>query len=160
MKVKLLVGALVVLVIINIAALGSFWYMHKQGGDDRRPGREYRMNRWGNDLSRDERRRLRRAVRSFHQDLRPQIEQTRALEADLIASMKRDPVPRAHIDSLLEAISQNRLQIARQATDRMIAMGDSLSPAERELMMNALMRFRRAQFDRDGDRQHQQEGHR
>jgi hypothetical protein len=51
-------------------------------------------------------------------------------------------MPRAHIDSLLEQISKNRLEIARRATDRMIAMGDSLTPDERGRMADALLRFR------------------
>lgn len=157
MKVKWLVGALVVLVIINIAALGSFWYMHHQapppGPGFERSGRGEKMERrHGRNLSRDERRRLFRAMRSFHQDVRPLIDQTDALEEDLIASMKQDPVPRARVDSLLEGISQKRLEIARLATDRMIAMGDSLAPEDRERMLDALMRFRRGQFDREGGR--------
>jgi hypothetical protein len=60
--------------------------------------------------------------------------------------MKKDPVPRAHIDSLHQQISANRLEIARRATDRMIAMGDSLSPAEREHMIDAMARMRRGGF--------------
>ena len=148
MKVKLLVGALVVLVIMNIAALGTFWFMQKQGSQFRdRPGREWRAQRGGgSDLSREERRRVRRAMRSIHQEVRPLIDETASLENELIASMKKDPAPRAHIDSLHQQISAKRLEIARRATDRMIAMADSLSPAERDQMIDAMARFRRAEF--------------
>lgn len=156
MKVKLLVGALVVLMIMNIAALGTFWFMHHQTSHFRdRPGREWRMRHGGgNDLSREERQRARRAMRSIHQDLRPLIDETASLEDDLIASMKKDPAPTAHIDSLLEQISAKRLEVARRATDRMIAMADSLSPAERDHMIDAMVKFRRGGFDgrMDGSR--------
>jgi uncharacterized membrane protein len=81
-------------------------------------------------------------ARSIHQDIGPLAEQTRDLEKQLINSMRKDPIPRAHIDSLLEQISRNRLEIARKATDRMIAMGDSLTPDERGHMADALLRFR------------------
>jgi uncharacterized membrane protein len=147
MKVKILVIALIVLVIVNIAALGTFWYMHHRGpsfvsGD--MPRREWRMQRWGgHHLDREERRNVFRAMRSLHQEVRPVIEQTGQLEDQLIAALKEDPVPRARIDSLLRRISDNRLEIARRTTDRMIAMGDSLSAEEREAMIDAIARFRR-----------------
>jgi uncharacterized membrane protein len=150
MKVKLLVGALIVLVIMNLAALGTFWFMrdHRPAPPfGERPGREWRMHRGaGHNLSREERQLVFRAMRGIPQEVRPLIEETGVLEDDLIASMKKDPVPRAHIDSLHQQISAKRLEIARRATDRMIAMSDSLSPAERELMIDAMVRFRRGGF--------------
>ncbi len=153
MKVKLLVGALVVLVIVNIAALGTFWFMHHTGKHHGyRSGHEWRSHhRGGNDLSRDERRRVFRAMRGIRQEVRPLIDETKSLENDLIASMKKDPAPRAHIDSLHQQISAKRLEIARRATDRMIAMGDSLSSAERDLMIDAMVRHRRGGFEERGD---------
>jgi hypothetical protein len=143
MKVKLLVGALLVLVLINIAALGSFWFLHAHGRHhgDRRYDREHRSHRFAN-VSEDERQKLFRAMKSFHEDVKPLSDATAKLEDDVVASMRKDPVPRAHIDSLLEQISKNRLELARRATDRMIAMGDSLSADERGHMVDALMRFR------------------
>jgi uncharacterized membrane protein len=90
----------------------------------------------------EERRRLVRAMRSFHEETYPLAQETRALEEDLIASMGEDPVPRTRIDSLLQRISANRLEIARRATDHMIAMGDSLSPEQREHITQALIRMR------------------
>ena len=155
MKVKLLVGALVVLVIINIAALGSFWFMHFHGRHHGggRHHRDHRSHRWAS-VSNDEREKLFRAMKSFHEDVKPITEQTGKLEEDLIASMRKDPVPRAHIDSLLEQISKNRLEIAHRATDRMIAMGDSLSPDERGHLVDALMRFRHGQFGGREGRHH------
>jgi len=153
MKVKILVGALVLLVVMNLAALGSFWYMQSRAPrphsgwsqDDGNRERRYGVQ----DMSREERRRLLRTMQSFRDEVRPLKEQTRQLEADLVASMREDPVPRARIDSLLQAISNNRLEIARRATDHMIALGDSLSPTEREHVIDVLMRLRP---NRPGDR--------
>jgi uncharacterized membrane protein len=144
MKVKVLIGALVVLVIMNVAALGSFLFLHLHA---RHQGtmREPMAHRWVmRNVPEKDRDRLFRTMRSIHDDLRPLAEDTGKLEDDLIRSMRQDPAPRAHIDSLLEQISKNRLEIARRATDRMIAMGDSLTPDERGHMVDAMMRFRRA----------------
>ena len=152
MKVKLLVGALVVLVLVNIAAIGTFWFMHHQGHHSHRSGREWRSQHEGKyDLSREERKRVRRAVRSIREEVRPLIDETKSLENDLIASMKKDPAPRGHIDSLHQQISAKRLEIARRATDRMIAMGDSLSTAQRDLMIDAMVRHRRSGFEARGE---------
>ena len=154
MKVKLLVGALVVLMIMNVAALGSFLFLHLHGDRAPGPGRERLVHRWvARNIPQEDREQLFRTMRSFHQEVQPLVEQTADLEAQLIATMRENPVPRARIDSLLEQISHNRLEIARRATDRMIAMGDSLTPDERGHMVDALMRFRRGGPGGPGDRQ-------
>lgn len=153
MKTRLLVGAVILLVVVNLAALGSFWYMHArtEHAGNQSPGREWRMRNFGKDMSRDERERLLRTVQGFRREVRPLIEQTRDLEAELMEAMRKNPVSLEHIDSLNVAISQKRLEIARHATDRMIALGDSLEPEQREEMLKTLMRYRRSQYD-DGER--------
>jgi uncharacterized membrane protein len=151
MKVKFLVTAIVMLVIINVAALGSFWYIHAKESRDRNPGREWRMRNMGKDLPREDRERLIRMVQGFRRDVRPLLDETRRLEDEMMESLRKETVSRDHIDSLNVAISQNRLEISRRATERMIAMGDSLEPAQREHMMRTLMRTRRSQYD-DGER--------
>jgi uncharacterized membrane protein len=153
MKIKLLVGAVIVLIIVNLAALGSFWFMHAKAGQgrDTRPGREWRMRNFGRDMPRDERERLLRMVQGFRRETRPLIEETRDLENQLMEAMRQGSASREHIDSLNVAIAQSRLEIARRATERMIALGDSLNPDQREEMMKTLMRYRRSQYD-DGQR--------
>jgi Spy/CpxP family protein refolding chaperone len=151
MKVKLLVGVLVVLMIMNVAALGSFLFLHLHGRHGGGHGGD-RTHRWVmRNVPEQDRERLFRTMRSFHEEVRPLVEQTGDLESQLIASMRQDPVSRARVDSLLEQISRNRLEIARRATDRMIAMGDSLTPDERGHTVDALMRFRHGQRGRSND---------
>jgi Spy/CpxP family protein refolding chaperone len=143
MKVKVLIGALAVLMVMNMAALGAFFFFHLHARHHGLHGRERFTHRWVmRNVPEGDRERLMRTMRSFHEEVRPLAEQTGKLEEELISSMRKDPAPRAHIDSLLEQISQNRLEIARRATDRMIAMGDSLTPDERGHMVDALMRSR------------------
>lgn len=146
MKVRWLVGALVVLVIMNLAALGAFLFAYLHGPPDHgwRAGRPWAMHHWVARQNPEEQRKLFRAMRSFHEEVVPLIESTDQLEGDLIASMGADPVSQAHVDSLLEQISRNRLEIAQRATRRMIALGDSLSSEEREHLMEMLVRMQRA----------------
>jgi uncharacterized membrane protein len=145
MKIKLLVGALVVLVVMNIAAIGTFLFVHMHGPHPMaglHEGRRMHRGEFRHELSRDEREKLRHTMESFHREVRPLVQETGRLEDDLIASMGKDPVSRAHIDSLLDQISKNRLELAHRATDRMSAMGDSLSAEQRTHLMQALVRMR------------------
>ncbi len=142
MKIKLLVGALVLLVVVNIAAIGAFLFV--QTHHPRHPAR-WRHSMQGRPfvkLDREKRQALSEAMKEFHEEARDVIEETHALENDAIAAMGESPVPRARIDSLLERISDRRLEIARRATNRMIEMGERLTPKERERLMAALMRMR------------------
>ncbi len=140
MKIKILVGVLVALMVINIAALGSFLYLHHHAKNAKQPNRAHRFAiRY---VPEKDRAKFFRTARARRMDIGPLAEETSALEKDLIASMRQNPVPRAHIDSVLEQISRNRLEINRKATDRMIAMGDSLTDDERGRRVDALLRFR------------------
>jgi hypothetical protein len=141
MKVKFIIGALVVLLIMNIAAVGSFFYLHHHSSQYHKGDR---VHRWVlRNVPAGDREKFFRTVKSVHEDIGPLADSTSGLEKQLINSMRQDPVPRAHIDSLLEQISRNRLEIARRATDRMIAMGDSLTPDERGHIVDAILRFRK-----------------
>jgi uncharacterized membrane protein len=141
MKLKVLVGALVVLLIINIAAIGSFLYLHHHAKHPpKQPDRAHRFAmRY---VPEKDRAKFFRTARALRLDIGPLADETRGLEKQLIESMRQDPVPRAHVDSLLEHIARNRLEINRKATSRMIAMGDSLTADERGHMVDALLRFR------------------
>lgn len=146
MKIKLLVGALVLLLIVNISAVVMFVIVNQRQSHLMASwpmaGRMDRAGRMPGDLSVEERHKLLTAMSDFHQETHGLMEKTRALEDDVITSMSEDPVPRAHIDSLLQQISDNRLELARRATDRMIKMGRSLTPQEREHIMRAIVRYR------------------
>ena len=140
MKIKILVGVLVALMVINIAAFGSFLYLHHHAKNTKQPNRAHRFAiRY---VPEKDRAKFFRTARALRMDIGPLAEETSALEKDLIESMRQNPVPQAHVDSLLEQIASHRLEINRKATDRMIAMGDSLTNDERGRMVDALLRFR------------------
>jgi Spy/CpxP family protein refolding chaperone len=158
MKVKLLVGALALLIVMNLAALGAFLVVqthHRSpmgwhhGGDrgaarmgDRGGARARLHDHLMGQLGPEERKKLFASMKEFHEKNGDMMRQTHMMEEDAIASMRQDPVPRAHIDSLLQQISANRLEIARHATDQMIALGKTLTPDQREHLMDAIMHMR------------------
>ena len=145
MKVKILVGALIVLVAMNLAALGAFLVVQKQhrtASDWHRGDRRARHERLMSQLGAEERERVLASMKEFHEQNDGLMRETRQLEENAIASMRMDPVPRVHIDSLLEQISANRLEIARRATDRLVSLGETLTPDQREQVMNAIIHSR------------------
>lgn len=142
MKLKLLVGGLVLLMVMNLAAITAFLVVQTRHP---RPPIEWSQRGHGRSLSglsREKRKALMESMRAFHEQSAGLIQETRALEDSAIAAMGQDPVPRARIDTLLVEISNNRLEIARRATDHMISLGEKLTPEEREHVMRALMRMR------------------
>lgn len=142
MKIKLLVGALVLLMVVNIAAIAAFLVVQTHHPRHFARWRHSIHGRPFAKLDREKRQALSDAMKQFHEEARDVIEETHALENEAIAAMGESPVPRARIDSLLERISDNRLEIARRATNRMIEMGERLTPKERERLMAGLMRMR------------------
>jgi hypothetical protein len=139
MKIKWLVGALVVLIVLNVATMGAFLYAHLHDNGwrgHRSPPMRFLENRGPREKDA-----LFRAMRSFHEQVGPLVAETDRLDADLIASLARNPVPQEHIDSLLTVISAKRLEVARRATHHMIALGDSLSVEERQHMMSMLLQL-------------------
>jgi uncharacterized membrane protein len=160
MKIKLLLGALVLLIVVNLAAIGAFLYMQRRAPApppmvpagaplspvDEHPdgpgiGGPFPRGPMA-DLAPEERRRIFQGMRAFQRDVRPLLEETRALEDSLVAAMSARPVRRERVDALLKEIADRRLEIARRATDHAIALGDSLNPEERERLMNAIVRMR------------------
>lgn len=136
MKIKLLVGALVLLLVMNVAAVATFVVVQV------RTPRLVLQDRPLRDLDREKRRALLASMKEFREQARDLIDETHALEDEAIAAMGETPVPRARIDSLLEQISANRLEIARGATDHMIKLGESLTPEERKQIMTFIMHKR------------------
>jgi uncharacterized membrane protein len=163
MKVKILVGALILLVAMNLAALGAFLMIqthHRPPVEWSRSGSRGRLHeRLIGQLGPEERKKVFESMRAFHEKNGDLMRETRQLEDAAISAMREDPVPRARVDSLLQQISANRLEIARRATDEMISLGKTLSPEQREHLLNAIMHLRgdgprpgrRGWHDKDAD---------
>ena len=147
MKLKILIGVLVFLIVLNLATIGSFVYMRVTQGErtDRWPvpGMMRGTSRPGERAPRAEfrnehRKELRKLFREFHsetQDLRLRIHD---LQGEAFALMQQDPVPKAEVDSLLEEISTLHLQISKAATQKMIESREFMSPEQMKMFFNAI----------------------
>jgi hypothetical protein len=158
MKLKLLVGILVILIAVNLATIGSYLYrMNKHGDHFRhkaplpwlshperpggmpsdRPGHALRGK-----LNRAERERLMQLL----SELRMETEDLRILihdmESEVMMALRQDTIPRDRVDSLLHEISTVHLQISQKATNKMIEAKSHLSTEQQELFYDAMLRAR------------------
>lgn len=155
MKVKVLIGILVALIVLNLATIGSFVYTRWRAPEndlsvvspapdvDRRPDAwERRGGRGRFRPSRDERQQLMALLSEF----RTQTEEIRQKifedEFRVFELMQQDGVPVAEIDSLLEEISTSRLEVQRLAVDKLIESKAHLSPQQQRRFFNAILGMR------------------
>lgn len=151
MKVKILIGVLVFLMVVNVATIGSFVCLrYKQErriadfrghGFSERQGRaplqaeRRRMMRF----PREHRKQMRELLREFQTDTAELRLRVHELEAETFELMQRDPVPTAQVDSLLEEISAVKLGISKIATHKMIETKSLLSPEQQEMFFKAML---------------------
>lgn len=152
MKVKLLVGALLFLIAVNLATIGSYVYL-RFSGTHTRPyfNREY-MNRhpFGRgpgpgpalQLNRQQRQQLFNLLKDFRQETEPQRRQIDSLERKTFQLMQQQPVQMDSINSNLKQISDIRYMISQQIIKKLMAAKSYLNPRQQHQFYNAIMRAR------------------
>jgi len=147
MKLRILIGILVFLIVVNLATIGSFVYMRvtqdRSEGVWRVPGMTRESPRAGRRAPRAEfrhehRKELRKLFSEFHsetQDLRIRIHE---LQGEAFALMQQEPVAQAQVDSLLEEISILHLEISKAATRKMIESREFMTPEQMKMFFNAI----------------------
>jgi hypothetical protein len=167
MKIKVLIGVLVFLIVLNMATIGSFLFMRWRADGDtprvHRAPRVSRINR-GHELphvqpppfrpSGEERKQLFALLEGFRADTEELRLKMFALEENVFELMRRDEVPRARVDSLLEEIAGVRTEIGRMAVDRLIESKEHLSPEQQQRFFESILETRSG---RGGGRRWQQE---
>jgi Spy/CpxP family protein refolding chaperone len=151
MKLKILMGALLFLIVLNVATIGTFLYihftrppqpsgLHTVGPDGGRPfdgGGPHALH-----FRSKERMQLRKLMQDFHLETVDLHARLSTLEDETFALMQQDPVPRADVDSLLGELSTVRLEIMRKATDKLIEAKAFLTPEQEERFYSAILGMR------------------
>lgn len=147
MRLKILIGVLLFLIVVNIATIGSYIYFRVQDNGDRRNDRF--------DLPGDFPRRFSRPP---HLDLTPEqmqqllelrmsfAEATKGLSLEIAKSrgeiyelLKRDSVSWTSIEEKLQQIANLRIQIEKVAIKKLIEAQDYLSSEQREHLFRFLL---------------------
>lgn len=141
MKLKIIIGVLVFLIVVNVATIGSFvYYRFKQERkieDTRRPG-THRSDRPYSRIHEEHRGKLVQLFREFRSETKDMRNQIHELQNETFSLMQEDPVPTARVDSLLEEISAVHLEISKAATKKMFEARSFLSPEELKAFFNAI----------------------
>jgi uncharacterized membrane protein len=151
MKIKILIGLLLFLILVNLATIGSYLVMLKRG-KAAEPSRRGMMTQpadapfaEGRPLRRmspELRKQLQDNIRALHRNTRDLRMTIHGLEAETFALMQMEPVPAERVDSLLQEIAAARLEMSRMATKNLIEARSELSPEERKLLFDALLSSR------------------
>jgi Spy/CpxP family protein refolding chaperone len=155
MKLKVLVGFLGFLIVLNLATIGTFLYVHFTkpptpaafAPPDAAPrGGPMGERPWFRGLPPEQRRELVALLEEFQQETSEERTKLRTLEGDVFRLMQNDSIPAARVDSLLEEISHVRLGISRAAIHKLVKAKTVLTPEEQRMFFDAILQARPALF--------------
>lgn len=138
-KLKILIGALVFLIVVNLATLGSYIYFrvqHKQPefvGDF--PGRFSRPPHL--DLDKEQRRHLFELRKNFEEDTKEISEEIARTREEIYQILKQDSVPMEVVEEKLQKVANLRMQIEKMAIRNLLEARQYLNPQQ----MDHLYRF-------------------
>ena len=150
MKVKILVGALLFLIAVNLATIGSYVYF-RFSANNSRPffNREYMSRQpFGRgpgprlQLDRQQRQQLFKLLSEFRKETEPQRKNIDSLEKETFRLMQKSPVPMDSIDANLKHIADIRFEISQQIIKKLMTAKSYLTPRQQHQFYNAIMRAR------------------
>ena len=148
MKVKILVGILVLLITINLGTLGSYLYFRWIHIDRTPPaGARFRSSferpeRSKIKLEREQRVQLRQLLGDYHNEsdsLRKEMWET---ENELFSLLHQTRIPMDSVNAALEKISDIRLRISQLAVKKMIAAKSFLTLEQQRHFFNMILQSR------------------
>lgn len=143
MKVKILVGLLIFLIIVNLATIGTYVYFRFTGPpfrefDNRQPGGAH-MPPPIRELGDKEREAMFKLMRDFFEETHGLRDSVRTHEHELYSLFQQDPVPQEKIEAKLKEIAGIKIEISKKAAARFIEAKTFLSPGQQERFFNSIM---------------------
>ncbi len=144
MKLKILIGVLVFLILVNLATIGSYVYFQftrppfpppEWHRDHPPPSPEERLDH-------RQRREVRRLLRAFMDSTRQAREEIEQLEREIFHLLQQTPAPEEEIEARLNAIAERRMFISRTAIRYLIKTKAFLTPAQQQRFFHALLQAR------------------
>src|SRR5262244_171548 len=121
MKMKILVGVLVFLILINLATIGTHIYLrffhHGPAEHMPPPGHLPPMLE---QMSEDQRHKLFALMDSFHDETDGLRKHTDELEGETFKLLQQNPVQQEKVDAKLKELADARLEISRKAVAKMV----------------------------------------
>lgn len=144
MKIKVLIGILVLLIAVNLATIGSYLFHRYDDkprmGFDRPPRGEMRKPRFPRGMDREKRKLLQDLAREFRNSVRPIHETIREDERRIREQLLAEETDAAMTDSLIRVISEKRMKIQQKAIKDFIEAKKELTPDEQRVLASFLFR--------------------
>lgn len=154
MKVKILIGVLLLLIAVNLATIGSYVYLRFKAPSyprivNRMPMMGPRFNRMRGRrpmpmlrLNHNQRQQLFKLLHDFRQETQPERRQIHILERKTFRMMQQNPVPMDSVNENLKQISNVRYEISQKIIKKLMAAKSYLTPRQQHAFYNAIMRAR------------------
>jgi Spy/CpxP family protein refolding chaperone len=148
MKIKILIGILILLIAINLGTLGSYLYVQFVKGDrapdfERSPRPPFaRPDRSEMRLDREQREKLRDLLGEIYRESMPLRKKLWDVEKHTFELLQQDPAPMEDIDKNLKEIADLRLGMIRIAISKMQKAKTFLTPEQQEHFFKAIMMAR------------------
>jgi uncharacterized membrane protein len=131
-KLKILIGMLVFLIVVNLATIGSYIFFRVQHKPTEFvpdfPGRFPRPPHLN--LDREQIHQMLELRRDFQNDVRELSEEIAKIREEIYQNLKQDPVPMNAVEEKLQKVATLRMQIERIAIKRLVEAGNYLSPEQ------------------------------
>ena len=139
MKLKILVGLLVFLILVNLATIGSYVYFKWHRGNERPEGPPPppRAQELLSKMSEDQRKKLHDLIEQFDKDSQEKREQLRKLEGETFSIIRTDSTSADKLNANLAEISRIRLELSQLAAQRLMDAKSFLTAEQRELFFGA-----------------------
>ena len=146
MKLKILVGILVFLIVVNLATIGTYLYYHFKGNSTEFSGQFPPLGPRGESpmaqLSQAQRKKLIELMDGFRSATGNLHDRIRTLEDEISELLQQDPVQKENIDTKLKEIADVRLDISKMAVAKLIEAKSFLNARQQEGFYNAILRSR------------------
>lgn len=139
MKTKILVGALLFLIVLNLATLGTYLYLRFTAPPEDGPPFAGGPPAAMLELDDSTRERLRSLMIEFRREAMPIQEQIRSAEDSLAELLQQDPVPLDQIDGLFTHIANLRTRVGQLAVRRLVQTRSFLTTEQQQIFFRSVL---------------------
>jgi Spy/CpxP family protein refolding chaperone len=149
MKLKILIGVLVTLIIVNIAAVDTYLYYNLanrpgDNPDNMSPGVPASGGEQGDDplakLNDTQRKEIRTLMQEFKRSTGELYGRIKVLDDDILTLIQQEPSQKEKIEQDLKEISTLRMEISKIAVEKIMQTKSYLSKEQQEKLFSAIFR--------------------
>ena len=151
MKIKLLVGGLIFLIVINLATIGTFLYLQFNKSEQKFKYRAqdslmippflYPDSR-GERLNNEQREKLFGMFERFRNETKDVNQEIKVLQHDIQELLMSEEINEDELNQKMQKVAEIRLNISRAAVKNIIEAKSFLTPEQVEHFVRAIMQFR------------------